>query len=81
MLNLADPAQVEAWLAQTPKVELHCHLEGSLRASTLVELAQHPPRDRIGLIATNTAPFEDQLLELHADVSSSDRDAAGDDRA
>ena len=47
----------------------------------LDDLVQHPPRDRIGLIATNAPPFEDQLLELHADVSSSDRDVAGDDRA
>ena len=45
----------------------------------LDDLVQHP-RDRIGLVATNAAPFKDQLLELHADVSSSDRDAAGDDR-
>ncbi len=40
MLNLADLEQVESWLAQAPKVELHCHLEGSLRASTLLELAR-----------------------------------------
>ena len=28
------------WLLALPKAELHCHLDGSLRASTLVELAR-----------------------------------------
>ena len=28
------------WLLALPKAELHCHLDGSLRAGTLVELAR-----------------------------------------
>jgi adenosine deaminase len=41
-------------LQRMPKVELHCHLEGSLRASTLVRLADHrsitlPTRNYHGL--------------------------------
>lgn len=41
-------------LQHMPKVELHCHLEGSLRASTLVRLADHhgitlPTRNHHGL--------------------------------
>lgn len=32
--------EYEEFLAKMPKVELHCHLAGSVRASTLVELAK-----------------------------------------
>lgn len=37
-------------LQRLPKVELHCHLDGSLRVDTIIDIAQ---KDRITLPATN----------------------------
>lgn len=34
------------WLRHIPKVELHVHLDGSLRLKTFLELAKHLPPDR-----------------------------------
>jgi adenosine deaminase len=33
-----DPSQLEAFMQQIPKIELHCHLNGAVRPSTLEEL-------------------------------------------
>ena len=36
----------EAFVAELPKTDLHCHLDGSLRLPTLIELArERPPED------------------------------------
>ena len=40
MLAGQEKAQLEALLRRVPKVELHCHFVGSLRATTLLELAR-----------------------------------------
>ena len=40
-------------LDQLPKVELHCHVEGTMRATTLIELA-----DRQGIALPITDPTE-----------------------
>lgn len=39
---LGDPARLgdAAWVLALPKVELHCHIEGTMRASTVAELAR-----------------------------------------
>ena len=36
---MAEPVITRALLAQLPKAELHCHLDGSLRPATMLELA------------------------------------------
>ncbi len=55
--NDAAPAAVtEALLARLPKTDLHCHLDGSLRLSTILELAE---RHQVPL----KAQTEDQLAE------------------
>ncbi|WP_308291500.1 hypothetical protein [Microbacterium sp. G2-8] len=40
----ADPVP-DAWLAALPKVDLHCHLIGTVRASTFAELARREKLD------------------------------------
>jgi len=37
--DFADAA-LDAFLAQVPKIQLHCHLEGALRAATFIELCE-----------------------------------------
>lgn len=39
-----DVSQLKSWIARLPKVELHVHLEGSVRPDTLRELAQSKGR-------------------------------------
>jgi adenine deaminase len=45
-------SDVTTALDRLPKVELHCHMEGTMRAATLIELAR---RHGIELPATNPA--------------------------
>jgi len=37
--NHGDPASASVWFAELPKVELHCHVEGTMRPQTVAELA------------------------------------------
>ena len=41
-----------------PKVELHCHLDGSLRVATIIDIAQ---KERIPLPTTNPEHLKKQL--------------------
>jgi adenosine deaminase len=45
-----EPVSLDDFIAAMPKVELHVHLEGSIRPATLLELAQ---RNGVALPATN----------------------------
>ena len=48
---------------KTPKIELHCHLDGSLRVETVIELAEEtnldlPTTDEVGLKSFLVAPMD-----------------------
>jgi adenosine deaminase len=67
-----------AWLAALPKAELHCHLDGSLRATTLVELAREYGRPVPGkdaeevaahMIVKDARDLEDYLLRFEITLS------------
>ena len=53
-------------LKRLPKVELHCHLDGSLRPQTMVSLAQ---KDGISL-PTNNVPDLKKMLSIGKDQVS-----------
>lgn len=62
-----------------PKVELHVHLEGSIRASTLIQLAKHrgvdlPASDEEGLNRWFDFRDFDQFLEVYLTISRCLRD-------
>lgn len=46
------PPQLETFVVQMPKIELHVHLEGTIRPATLLEIAQ---RNRVELPARDVA--------------------------
>ena len=49
----------KAWIERLPKVDLHCHLIGTVRASTFAELAR---RERL--------PLPDAPERIYADINS-----------
>jgi adenosine deaminase len=65
-----------------PKVELHAHINGSIRDSTLLELmkAQNPSSDAIGFLQTKVGPNDSRSLSdcfklfgfIHAAVTTTD---------
>jgi adenosine deaminase len=65
-LDIACDGGLAAAIEQLPKVELHCHLEGTMRPQTLVELAA-----RNGLELPSGGPQAD-LTELFTYVSLND---------
>jgi len=65
---------LRAEIAKMPKVELHRHLEGSIRLSTLLELTRVPNAVASSLLLTQPMESLTQLLELfwaHQDVLNS----------
>ena len=67
----------EEFVRRVPKVELHCHFEGSVRASTVAELAS---KHSLPLPATSAATLydyerSDEFFELFAFVASTMCDA------
>ena len=60
------------YLRRVPKVELHCHFEGTVRAATFAELARHHgialPTDEVGRLYDYRTIYE--FLEIFAMVSS-----------
>ena len=67
----------EEFVRQVPKVELHCHFEGSVRAATVAELAA---KHGLPLPSTNAATLydydrSDEFFRLFAFVASTMRDA------
>ena len=67
-MTLALPTSVARAAELLPKVELHCHIEGTMRPATLVELAQ-----KNGLeLPVPASPTPDELRELFSYVSLDD---------
>jgi len=65
-MNERAPVYSDALLAALPKTDLHCHLDGSLRISTLIELARErkvelPSTTEEGL---RSLVFKDQYRDL-----------------
>lgn len=69
--------QVEEFVRRVPKVELHCHFEGSVRASTVADLAAKHGLPLPAASAATLYDYErsDEFFELFAFVASTMRDA------
>jgi adenosine deaminase len=66
---------IEKFITQTPKVELHVHLEGSVRPETLLKLAKRhhialPAEDVEGLRQWYTFRDFDHFIEIYMTISS-----------
>ncbi len=78
---MTTPAVAPEVLRRIPKVELHCHLEGSVRASTLAALAHHhdvplPTRDPRTLYRFGDLTGFLAVYEIACDVMRSASDFA-----
>ena len=70
-----EPVSIEAFITQMPKVELHVHLEGSVRPETLLKLAKRhqvplPADDILGLRKWYTFRDFDHFIEIYMTISS-----------
>lgn len=68
-------SSIEQFITEMPKVELHVHLEGSVRPETLLELAKRhqvalPADDVMGLRKWYTFHDFDHFIEIYMTISS-----------
>jgi aminodeoxyfutalosine deaminase len=74
-MMVSERAKIELYTAASPKAELHVHLEGSIRPSTLLKLAQ---RNGVQLPAHTLADLQkwftfrdfDHFIEIYFEISS-----------
>jgi adenosine deaminase len=52
-------ASVPSWLVELPKVDLHCHLGGSLRIETILDLAE---KNKVTLEAKNEEELRNEIV-------------------
>jgi len=64
-----SPKEIYDYLKSLPKTDLHCHLDGSMRISTIIDLAK---KDNVELPSTNEEKLR-KILKVegnHADLNS-----------
>ena len=64
-----SPQELHAYLKSLPKADLHCHLDGSLRIPTIIDLAK---KDNIDLPTKKEKELSDLLMvqQSHPDLNS-----------
>ena len=64
MVDSALKLDIESWLSQLPKIELHCHLEGTATPRTLYELSNRSQTTSLSLEESFNLKKYSKLLNI-----------------